>query len=297
MNKTQAVRALSAIAHEGRLDIVRLLSRHAPGEVQAGEIAAALNAMRSTISNQLSELEQAGLVVARRDGRSIKYRVDLEAAGRLIAFLANDCCHRRPEVCFGAASPFHAVEKLNREEIMTGTTERRYNTLFICTANSARSIFAEAIMNRFASDRFVAYSAGSSPADGIHPRAASLLSVLHYDTSGFRAKSWREFASADGPPLDFVFTVCNRAANEECPVWSGQPMTAHWGMPDPAQVKGNEAEMGLAFSETYRLLYHRITAFTNLPIEKLDVMSLQNQMDAIGSAAPAEGDDSAFQAR
>lgn len=297
MDKADAIRALGALAHEGRLDIVRLLARHAPEDVAASDIAAALGAMRTTISNQLNELERAGLVTARRNGRSIRYRVDLAAAGRLIAFLATDCCRSRPEACLGASAPFLFLQQANREDVMTGTTERRYTTLFICTANSARSIFAEAIMNRFASDRFIAYSAGSSPAGQIHPRAASLLNVLGYELGDLRPKSWRDFAAPDAPALDFVFTVCNRAANEECPVWSGQPMTAHWGMQDPAQATGNEAELGLAFSETYRLLYHRITAFTNLPIEKLDAMSLQNQIDQIGTATPAAGDDTAFNGR
>jgi protein-tyrosine-phosphatase len=157
-----------------------------------------------------------------------------------------------------------------------------FNVLFLCTHNSARSVIAECIMNRVGAGRFKAYSAGSQPSGKIHPFALDLLAKLNYDTSGLRSKSWEEFAQAGAPELDFVFTVCDDAANEVCPVWPGQPMTAHWGLPDPSAATGNEAERRLVFADTYRMLNQRIGIFVNLPIRSLDSLSLQRRLDDIG---------------
>jgi protein-tyrosine-phosphatase len=160
--------------------------------------------------------------------------------------------------------------------------ERPFNTLFLCTGNSARSIIAEAILNKLGAGRFRAYSAGSQPKGQVNPHAAALLQSLDYDTSGFRSKSWSEFARPGAPALDFVFTVCDNAAGETCPVWPGQPMTAHWGVPDPAEVKGTPAEIALAFKDAYRMLHQRIAIFTALPIRSLDQLSLQARLKEIG---------------
>jgi protein-tyrosine-phosphatase len=160
--------------------------------------------------------------------------------------------------------------------------ERIYNVLFLCTGNSARSIFGEAILNRAGSGRFKAYSAGSKPRSEVHPYARELLEKLDYPAHAFRSKSWNEFATADSPELDFVFTVCDDAAKEVCPVWPGQPMSAHWGIPDPVATEGLEAERRLAFAEAYRMLNNRIAAFVSLPIASLDRLSLKNRLDAIG---------------
>jgi protein-tyrosine-phosphatase len=156
------------------------------------------------------------------------------------------------------------------------------NVLFLCTANSARSIMAEAILNRLGMGKFRAYSAGSQPKGAVNPHAIQLLKKLNYDISGFRSKSWSEFAKPGAPKLDFVFTVCDNAAKEVCPVWPGQPMTAHWGLPDPALAAGTDAEIAFAFNDCYRMLYQRIGIFTALPMEKLDRLSLQSKLDAIG---------------
>ena len=160
--------------------------------------------------------------------------------------------------------------------------QRPFNVLFLCTHNSARSILAESIMNRLGQGRFKGYSAGSQPSGKVHPYALHLLQKLNYDTSSLRSKSWSEFTRPDAPQLDFVFTVCDNAANETCPNWPGQPMTAHWGLPDPSAVDGTEAERHLAFADTYRMLNQRISIFTNLPMATLDSLSLQRQLDAIG---------------
>lgn len=160
---------------------------------------------------------------------------------------------------------------------------RPYNVLFLCTGNSARSILAEAILNRIGKGKFVAYSAGSHPNGTVNPNALALLKRLDFPTEGLRSKSWDEFASGGAPQMDFVFTVCDNAANEVCPVWPGQPMTAHWGVPDPAAVDGNQAMIAEAFRETFRLLERRIELLTCLPMKSLDRLSLKRRLDEIGA--------------
>ena len=165
-------------------------------------------------------------------------------------------------------------------------TERRvFNVLFLCTGNSARSIIAESILSRSGVGKFKAHSAGSLPKGEIHPMATALLKKLNYLIAFLRSKSWDEFAGAEAPDLDFVFTVCDNAAQEVCPVWPGQPMTAHWGIPDPTLAEGSETERQLAFSECYRMLNNRIDIFINLPIRSLDKLSLQARLDDIGQTA------------
>jgi len=165
-------------------------------------------------------------------------------------------------------------------------TDRPFNVLFLCTHNSARSVLAECVMNRLGAGKFRAFSAGSQPSGRIHPYALDLLKRLNYDTSGLRSKSWEEFARGDAPNLDFVFTVCDDAANEVCPVWPGQPMSAHWGLADPSRAEGTEAERRYAFADTHRMLYQRIGIFTNLPLNSLDKLSLQRRLDEIGRTMP-----------
>jgi arsenate reductase (thioredoxin) len=160
--------------------------------------------------------------------------------------------------------------------------DRPFNVLFLCTGNSARSVMAEAILNKLGAGRFLAYSAGSQPKGQVHPETLQLLRGLGYDTSAFRSKSWSEFASAGAPSLDFVFTVCDSAAAEACPLWPGQPMTAHWGVPDPAVATGSPAEIALAFKNAYRMLHQRIGVFVSLPLRSLDQLSLQNRLKEIG---------------
>jgi protein-tyrosine-phosphatase len=159
--------------------------------------------------------------------------------------------------------------------------DRPFNTLFLCTGNSARSIIAEAILSKLGAGKFHAYSAGSQPKGRVNPHTIALLQSLGYDTSGFRSKSWSEFARPGAPSLDFVFTVCDNAAGETCPVWPGQPMTAHWGVADPAEATGSEAEISMAFKDAYRMLHQRIDIFTALPIQTLDQLGLQKRLTEI----------------
>jgi arsenate reductase len=168
--------------------------------------------------------------------------------------------------------------------------DRPFDVLFLCTGNSARSIMAEAILNRAGQGKFRAFSAGSRPKGQVHPYALELLKRLHYDVSGLRSKSWTEFAKAGAPKLDFVFTVCDNAAAEACPVWPGQPMTAHWGIPDPAEATGNEAEVRLAFADALRMLSNRINIFISLPMRSLGQLSLQKELDAIGKTTEVPGE-------
>ena len=163
-----------------------------------------------------------------------------------------------------------------------------FNVLFLCTGNSARSIIAEAILNRVGAGRFKAFSAGSHPKGEVHPYALQLLKTLNHDTSFARSKDWNEFAVPGAPEMNFVFTVCDDAANEACPVWPGQPMTAHWGVPDPAAVEGTEAEKHLAFADTYRMLNNRISIFISLPMNTLDKLALA-EAPGRDRSQPAEG--------
>ncbi len=162
--------------------------------------------------------------------------------------------------------------------------ERPYNVLFLCTGNSARSILAEALVNHWGRGRFLGLSAGSHPRGEVHPIALELLSRMHLPTDGLRSKSWDEFATPGARPLDFVFTVCDNAAGEVCPYWPGQPMTAHWGLPDPAAVTGPESDRWIAFRSAFQALENRIRIFTSLPLASLDRIKLQERLNAVGNA-------------
>jgi len=168
-------------------------------------------------------------------------------------------------------------------------SDKVYNVLFVCTHNSARSIMAEGILNSMGRGRFQAFSAGSHPGTSVNPFALKTLSGLHIPTDGFRSKDWDEFARPGAPELDFVFTVCDKAAGEVCPVWPGQPMTAHWGVADPAAVEGSEIHKQAAFTEAFRFLRNRIGAFVNLPIKSIDKMSLGARLRDIGRMEGSTG--------
>lgn len=166
-------------------------------------------------------------------------------------------------------------------------TDRLYNVLFLCAGNTARSIMAEALLNRWGQTRFRAFSAGSNPRGDVHPFTVDLMKQQNFDIESARSKNWAEFAGDDAPEMDFVFTLCDEAAGAECPVWPGQPMSAHWAIPDPLAVTGTEAERRLAFAEAYRMLNNRISIFVNLPITGLDRLALQRRLDAIGQTSDA----------
>ncbi|KUJ80672.1 ArsR family transcriptional regulator [Ruegeria marisrubri] len=262
---------LTTLGHPGRMAAFRLLARRYPDRVPAGEIAEALGLKANTLSAYLSALMQAGLVTQTRAGTSLRYRVRWDGVHEMTNFLLMDCCRGRPEIC--AAKPDSA-----RSGAKAG---RKWNVLFTCTGNSARSIFAEAILRHQTGDLFNVYSAGTRPQSELHPLTVKTLKAKGHDVSGLRAKHVSQFRGEDAPEMDFVFTVCDQAANEECPVWAGQPISAHWGVPDPAKATGTEAERRRAFEQAYDQLRRRITAFAALPVETLDRVALQARVDDI----------------
>lgn len=285
METNRALTVFSALGNPLRLEAFRALVQAGPDGMAAGDIAAALDIRQNTMSAALSVLLQAGLVHNRRNGRVIRYFATMETVQGLVDFLTEDCCGGRPELC---ARP-------DGEAGVHGDIEMTHpkNVLFLCNGNSARSLMAEAILNEIGGGRFRAYSAGAHPRTGPHPYTLDLLKRLNHDISGIRSKSWDEFATPEAPQMDFVFTVCDLAAAEPCPVWPGQPMTAHWGLPDPVKAAGNEAERRLAFSDSYRMLTNRISIFVNLPMASLDKLSLQSRLDEIGRLREGEAAESA----
>ena len=261
---------LATLGHPQRLAVFRLLMRRYPDRVPAGELAAALGIKASTMSTYLGALMRAGLVEQARAGTSLLYSVDMTTVQRLFGYLFNDCCRGRPEACL--PGPIGGVPM----------TDRKFNVLFICTGNSARSIFAESLLRQLGGDRFTAFSAGTRPSSELNPFALKVLRDKGHDISVLRAKNIAEFTGPAAPHLDFVFTVCNQAANEECPAWDGQPISGHWGMPDPVKVQGTDAEKALAFQHAYGALKRRIEAFVALPVASLDRIALQSAVDEIG---------------
>jgi arsenate reductase len=250
--------------------------------VPATELAQALDLKPNTLSTYVGALMRAGLVTQERVGTSLRYAIHMHAARETFDYLLRDCCRGRPEIC----SPF-ASFGFDGDSPMA---DRKYNVLFICTGNSARSIFAESILRKEAGSRFAAYSAGTRPRSELNPFALEVLAQKGHDTSDLKAKNVSVFQGKDAPDFDFVFTVCNQAANEECPAWAGQPVSAHWGMPDPVKAEGSKAEKSLAFHQAYGTLQNRIKAFAALRLDALDRVALQKAVDGIAErqeGAPA----------
>lgn len=265
---------LSILGHPQRLAIFRLLMRRYPDRVPAGELANALGLKPSTLSAYLSALMQAGLVSQERVATSLRYAIDMAQVRHTVEYLLFDCCRGRRELCLPALSPSATGD--------TPGSDRRYKVLFICTGNSARSIFAESVLRNEAGDRFEAYSAGTKPYSELNPVALDVLRQKGHDISILRAKNIAEFQGDGAPKFDFVFTVCDRAANEDCPAWAGQPVSAHWGMPDPVKAEGTVAQKSRAFQRAYGALHNRIKVFTALPVASLDRIALQKAVDDIG---------------
>ncbi len=273
---------LSTLGHPQRLEVFRLLMRRYPDRVPATELAQALALKPNTLSTYVGALRQAGLVTQERVGTSLRYAIDMKVAQETFDYLLRDCCRGRPEICSPIAQPAN-----DRDTVMT---DRKFNVLFICTGNSARSIFAESILRSEAGDKFDAHSAGTEPRSELNPFALEVLEQKGHDTSVLEAKNISVYQNADAPDFDFVFTVCNQAANEDCPAWTGQPVSAHWGMPDPVKADGTDAEKSLAFQHAYGALLNRIKAFAALPIASLDRIALQKAVDDLArldEGAPA----------
>ncbi len=275
--ETELTERFATLSHPQRLGIFRLLMRRYPDSLSAGEIAEVLRLKASTASVYLSALTQAGLILQRREATRMLYRVSLDGARDVVTGLFEDCCRGRADLC-----PPSMAEPAGSGEMMS---DGKFNVLFVCTGNSARSIFAETLLRDLAGDRFNAFSAGTAARSELNPTAVEVLRSNGHDLAHLRSKNVSEFQQADAPQMDFVFTVCDRAANEDCPPWPGQPVSGHWGMVDPVKATGTEAERHLAFRQAYGVLRHRITAFAALPLAALDRASLQRRIDGIGAEA------------
>jgi ArsR family transcriptional regulator, arsenate/arsenite/antimonite-responsive transcriptional repressor / arsenate reductase (thioredoxin) len=277
MESDRAALAFATLGHAGRLAVFRLLMRFAPQGVRPTEIAEALGLKPNTLSHHLSDLSASGLVRVVRRGRSLHYAVDLDAAEGLVGYLALDVGRARPDLLAPLIAP-------RKDHPMRDTD---FDVLFICSGNSARSIFAEALLRDLGQGRFQAFSAGTRPNSELNPFALEVLKRNGHDISTLRSKHISEFQQPGSIVMDFVFTVCDTAAAEECPPWPGQPITGHWGLPDPVRATGTDAEKALVFAQTYAALRRRITAFVELPFETLNRLSLQARVDAIGSTQNA----------
>jgi len=264
------------------LAVFRLLMRFAPQGVRPTEIALALGLKQNTLSHHLADLTASGLARVERQGRSLFYAVDLGGAEALIGYLALDVGRARPDLL----SPLLAAHK-----DMTAMENTDFDVLFICSGNSARSIFAEALLRDLGRGKFQAFSAGTRPNTELNPFALEVLRRNGHDVTVLRSKHISEFQKPDSIKMDFVFTVCDTAAAEECTPWPGQPITGHWGLPDPVKAIGTDAERALVFAQTYGALRRRIAAFVELPFEQFTRLALQAQVDDIGAAhdAPAKG--------
>lgn len=300
MELSRAIEALAALAHDTRMSVFRLLMRQGPAGLPAGALAERLGVAPSTLSFHLAQLERAGLLRCWRVQRQIFYAADLDGIRGVLAFLTEECCQGRPELC-GIAAPggylpavapaapasvIQAPASVTQGDFLMSAADpaKVYNVLFLCTGNSARSVLAECALGRFGGGRFRAFSAGSHPKGRVHPMTLRLLERLNYRTADLRSKSWDEFARPDSPPLHFVFTVCDNAAGEVCPAWPGQPMTAHWGVEDPADFVGPDDKALNVFKRVYLELENRIKIFASLRLEALDRLALQQHLNDIGTA-------------
>ena len=283
MIEDQAVTALSALAQATRLRIFRLLVQAGSRGLVVNEIGEAIATAPATLSFHLKALTQAGLIQAQNEGRFIRYIACYEAMNDLLRYLTENCCGGLgcENIVAACNSPASCSEPTpNPQE--PAMNQRVFNVLFLCTGNSARSILAEAILNHVGAGRFRAFSAGSHPTGRVNPFAIELLRQRGLDVAALCSKNWDEFARPDAPSLDFIFTVCDNAAGEVCPVWPGKPMTAHWGIADPAAVEGSDDDKRWAFSQAFHLLNRRIGIFVSLSFDKLDALSMQRKLDDIG---------------
>ena len=283
MEHNRAAHAFATLGHPDRLAVFRLLMRFAPQGVRPTEIAGALGLKQNTLSHHLADLTASGLIGARREGRSLFYSVDLDMTEGLIGYLALDVARGRPDLL----APLLSAPK-DAAEMDMNIPDTDFDVLFICSGNSARSIFAEALLRDLGKGKFQSFSAGTRPNSALNPFALEILKRNGHDTSGLRSKHISEFQQPGSIVMDFVFTVCDTAAAEECPPWPGQPITGHWGLPDPVKATGTDAEKALVFAQTYAALRRRIQTFVELPFEQLTRMSLQSRVDAIGNDAQAK---------
>lgn len=279
MDAKQAVKVLGSLSHEIRLSVFRMLVQAGPNGLTPSFMAEELGVPAPPLSFHLKDLTHSGLIESRPEGRNVRYSANFAAMNELIGYLTKNCCDG--EDCEPDADGKRLRLQLfgSRKADMS---EKIYNVLFLCTGNSARSILAEVQLNALGRGKFKAYSAGSHPNGTVNPFAIEFLQNNGFQTEGLRSKSWDEFAAADAPVMDYVITVCDQAAGEQCPFWPGQPMSAHWGVFDPAAVQGTDEQKNRAFRDTAAIMRKRIELFVSLPAASLDKMSLKARMDEIG---------------
>lgn len=280
MEKEAAASLFAVLGHPGRLSVLSLVMRHAPQGVRPTEMAARLALKPNTLSHHLADLEQAGLIWSQRQGRSILYGARVDRVAALIGYLFADCGRARADLLAPALqdAPWREAP----------LPDRPLRVLFVCTGNTARSILAEALLRDLGQGRFVAFSGGTAPKAAPHPGALAVLARQGHATEDLACTALETYQAAGAATMDFVFTLCDTAAHEACQPWPGQPVSAHWGLPDPAAVTGSPAEQALAFAQTYAALRRRIAAFVALPLRDLDRMSLQMQVDRIGLETQTE---------
>jgi protein-tyrosine-phosphatase/DNA-binding transcriptional ArsR family regulator len=279
LSAAETAAVFAALSQETRLEAYRLLLRYQPFGLAAGDISRLLAVPHNTLSTHMSLLQSAGLVRSRREGRSIIFAANPVRLAAAEAFLDQGRAAQSRQASLAAQGQGTTYPRKRSEEDLN---KKRYNVLVLCTGNTARSIMAEAILNREGQGLFNAYSAGSNPKSKPHPIGLELLGSLGYDSGGLRSKSWTEFARPNAPRMDFIITVCDKAAGEACPHWPGHPLVTHWGIPDPAVVSGSIEDKRAAFQESYRQLMNRLTAFINLPFDDLSLADLKVRLAEIG---------------
>lgn len=276
MDSGQVAAGFMALGQGTRLDLMRELLAAAPAGLPAGEIALRLGVPASTLSFHLRTLEEAGLVVPTRHGRSLVYAAQVARLRALVGFLAEACCGGHPARC-GDLNRLFATQEENE-----GMEETSFNVLFLCTRNSARSIMGEAILNRIGEGRFRAFSAGSAPSEtGPLPEVLSQLKALGHDVSGLCSKRWDAFAVSGAPRVDFVIALCDTLTGQVCPDFGATTITAAWPLPDPAKFTGSATERATLLNELYAALHRRLSIFTSLPFATLDRMALKARVDEL----------------
>ncbi|HZF74913.1 MAG TPA: metalloregulator ArsR/SmtB family transcription factor [Acetobacteraceae bacterium] len=276
MSVNEVAAGFMALGQVTRLELMRLLLAAGPSGLPAGELAARLGVPASTLSFHLRALEEAGLAAPTRQGRSLIYAAQVARLRALVAFLAEACCGGDPARCGDLHRLFDTDGEAARME------KPVFNVLFLCTRNSARSVMAEAILNRVGEGRFRAFSAGSAPSDtGPLPEVLSQLKALGHDVSGLRSKSWEEFCGSGAPRIDFVIALCDTLAGQVCPDFGETTITAAWPLPDPAKFTGSAAERATLLNELYAALHRRLGIFTSLPFASLDRMALKARVDEL----------------
>lgn len=278
MDSNQAAAGFAALSQETRLKLMRLLATKGATGMPAGELAVRLALPPSTLSFHLSALEQAGLVRSTRRGRQMIYAVRIIGLRELFSFLTETCCSGRPELCGDLARLL--PEESMEDDVMTPA----FNVLFLCTHNSARSIMAEAILERVSRGRFRGYSAGSDPVAALMPEVIENLKMMGHDVSQLRSKSWDEFMRADAPRIDFVIALCDTLDGQHCPDFGDKAVTGAWPLPDPAKFSGSSLERATLINELYGMIRRRLEIFISLPFATLDKMAIKARLDEIGES-------------